>query len=898
MTEPLILRRIKLDNFLSHRDTLIAFSEGVNTFIGENGAGKSSILEAIHYALTGTGWRTGGKAKKPLIHNNENSASVILEFTYQGHDYKIVRYIRTGHGPMDSIHVDGKPVAIGEENVNNTIRRLLGNIVNQLHMIVLIRQGWLTRILTELKESKRISTIDEILGLRGYEEAGERIKELEITSTKDKTIVIRPHSRLEDRIREIRERIEKEYKDLVRKHMEKREEINKISKEIREGEEKLKEYDEKLGKYGEVEKKYNELREEKARKEELKKATEKRLEEVQTKIEEKKRELEEARRKIEENEPYLKIAGLREAIEELEEIIEKLQDTNKKLGNLQELKKQVREALEEAEKHLSGLAPAEGGMEEEAQEWPEDVDDALNLLEKSVVRIRSDIEHMVKDIRDADEKIADFKERLQSIGLSPKDIENTEELYRAAEELEKILEEKRDRLEEVKEEIGRYKSVIEENKRKIRMLRETAEPRCPLCGQPLTPQHKEEVIGRLEGEIREAEARLRNLEDEAGKLREEIGGIEEKIKVVNPETISALEKVVREKRESKEKLMKVFSELKEISGLLHKLEDKLRDIQSQLTDKATDTAAKIAGELGIPLTMPERLYEKASEKLEKALSIKEEAERLRGVIQQLEKNIESLVEEEGRLSKELASLTGESEKIDEELAVVKPMYEELRRIKEEADKLRGSLESLRRNLAGRERELEEIEKEIDSFKERVEGINEAIRKARILGWLRNNIFHRDGLPRRLRPRILRLMENYMEKLMESFNLGFQDIEIDEKYTVYVHPVDNPSIKRPVDLLSGGEQVSIAMAFLLSLYHIVSREKIGFIALDEPTHNLDGDRRRALVQLLKNFQGGRIIPQLLIVTHDETVKDAADRIFMVRKVNGVSNVTVIEPGVEE
>ncbi|PNV77182.1 MAG: hypothetical protein C0200_07515, partial [Thermoproteota archaeon] len=42
---------VDLRNFRSHINTKLDFSDGVIAIIGENGAGKSSILEAINYAL-------------------------------------------------------------------------------------------------------------------------------------------------------------------------------------------------------------------------------------------------------------------------------------------------------------------------------------------------------------------------------------------------------------------------------------------------------------------------------------------------------------------------------------------------------------------------------------------------------------------------------------------------------------------------------------------------------------------------------------------------------------------------------------------------------------------------------------------------------------------------------
>ena len=48
-----MITSVKLDNFLSHRDTELTFDNGITVFIGGNGAGKSSIIDAMTFALFG-----------------------------------------------------------------------------------------------------------------------------------------------------------------------------------------------------------------------------------------------------------------------------------------------------------------------------------------------------------------------------------------------------------------------------------------------------------------------------------------------------------------------------------------------------------------------------------------------------------------------------------------------------------------------------------------------------------------------------------------------------------------------------------------------------------------------------------------------------------------------------
>ena len=47
------IRKIKIHNFKCFRDFETELNPGLNILVGDNEAGKSTILEAIHLALTG-----------------------------------------------------------------------------------------------------------------------------------------------------------------------------------------------------------------------------------------------------------------------------------------------------------------------------------------------------------------------------------------------------------------------------------------------------------------------------------------------------------------------------------------------------------------------------------------------------------------------------------------------------------------------------------------------------------------------------------------------------------------------------------------------------------------------------------------------------------------------------
>ena len=47
----MILNKVKLHDFISHRNTELLLGYGINVVVGPNGAGKTSILDAISFAL-------------------------------------------------------------------------------------------------------------------------------------------------------------------------------------------------------------------------------------------------------------------------------------------------------------------------------------------------------------------------------------------------------------------------------------------------------------------------------------------------------------------------------------------------------------------------------------------------------------------------------------------------------------------------------------------------------------------------------------------------------------------------------------------------------------------------------------------------------------------------------
>jgi exonuclease SbcC len=104
----------------------------------------------------------------------------------------------------------------------------------------------------------------------------------------------------------------------------------------------------------------------------------------------------------------------------------------------------------------------------------------------------------------------------------------------------------------------------------------------------------------------------------------------------------------------------------------------------------------------------------------------------------------------------------------------------------------------------------------------------------------------------------------------------------------IYDVYGPVGKTTLDMISGGERIAVALALRLGITKALSGGTLELIMLDEPTIHLDTFRRSELIDILKRMS---IIPQMIIVTHDVDLEEAAENIIKVEKVEEISRVMV-------
>ena len=139
--------------------------------------------------------------------------------------------------------------------------------------------------------------------------------------------------------------------------------------------------------------------------------------------------------------------------------------------------------------------------------------------------------------------------------------------------------------------------------------------------------------------------------------------------------------------------------------------------------------------------------------------------------------------------------------------------------------------------------------------------------------IRSSVFNRDGLvSSSLRTRALSLISIKASEYIQIFNVGLSRISLVEKPREIKVVCYGNRGEIDTNSLSGGEKVAVSLAIRMGIAFLMGASKIDFIILDEPTTNLDEERRRSFVKIVSEIfdKGTGPLNQLIIITHDEEI----------------------------
>ena len=327
-----MITSIELGDFLAHSETKLEFEKGVTIFVGENGAGKSSIIDGITFSLFGQHTR---KSNKGLIKRGSNQGYSKIEFSINGKQYETVRKIDSKGGlvaTFSEITKEGRvEIAAGErkqfgESMTEQVEKTIGMDFEKLKIASIVQQGELNSIINaKPKEFKEL--LNAIIGIDKLDVASESMKKV----TKEFREKIKTDLGYDDTHIEILER------DLERSQLEIKEaepEKNQLELKQKQIHEELK----KLQKELEIETpKIDKIKQLELRKDELLRYVKETMKEIQQKISENERKIRDCEGCFDEIKLKVDFESKIQKVEEaVEDTLRKIQEMTSQIASLKE----------------------------------------------------------------------------------------------------------------------------------------------------------------------------------------------------------------------------------------------------------------------------------------------------------------------------------------------------------------------------------------------------------------------------------------------------------------------------------------------------------------------------------------------------------------------------------
>lgn len=175
-----VIEELRVNNFEGYKRAQVSFANGLNLIKGRNSAGKSTLLDALLFALYG---EVPGVHKRLLVSRlpgrGELSAYVRFKSPASGSVVEVLRAGKLdGKGRYQTsrlaLLIDGKEVAVeGDEDLRRKVAESLGASLRKFVNLIYVRQGRLRDTLEPRKED-----MDLILGVTAVKELKEQMEEV------------------------------------------------------------------------------------------------------------------------------------------------------------------------------------------------------------------------------------------------------------------------------------------------------------------------------------------------------------------------------------------------------------------------------------------------------------------------------------------------------------------------------------------------------------------------------------------------------------------------------------------------------------------------------------------------------------------------------------------------
>ena len=914
----MIFKRLRLKNFKSYANEIINFDKGITVIVGENGAGKSSIFEAISFALFKQ--HTAGKLDD-LVRNNTENMSVELDFISRGKEYRIIRDKNKSKSvsrllTKTSSDSEFMSLCSGEREVSDNVQAILDMDANLFLNAIYVRQGEIAELVDKTPADKK-RLIGKLLGLDSLETAWKNLSPL-ISEYENKLSEIKGKLYSKDALKEEYETKSKELNALKSRGHELESQIEEVKNLISEISESKRNMEREKEIY---ETQMNNLSNEKQTLERLEKDKHV-LQENLDKIRESEEEIERLEKYVSKLDVYLdfeksvvSIQSLKESEIEIEDKI----DSIKEQKQLVHAKKEGYNNYLKSDELITKLNNQKIDLEKELA--------TITQLEKDKKELLQNIE---SDRNNIEEFFSLSKEKLLDYGVSQDDLAEVDDLKKLGDTTNKLLEDISTKIEDLTNDINSKKENIVAFKQAIgaaeKPLEELAdvENKCPVCQSDIDDAKKEELISQYKNDIEE-----------------------------NTKAISESEETIRLFTKNKDSFKEKESKVKKLSEDILEYKYKFSNLQKDLQrlhdiDEGLDTKDYIGNKLGELILQIAREkenresfkqdhddYNKSKGALDVLGSQTEAEYKLKQIVNEIDvhvKNIKLAIENDSHLSGDMDNL--ELKQRIDDLKEKNEQYNQLKGFVKNKNNIVSQFESVKEDIGVSNNQLDIIQNKIDASaydKEKYEQIiyrdemysrrhesftnelSEIKGRARELinvhkslaEKIKNNdrfqkehdnisqylvllkdireLYGKNGIQKELRNNSRPIIQKNTKKFFDDFNFNYSDLILDDDYNVVVR---GPEGESSMSMVSGGEKIAIALALRLGITKSMAKGDLETILLDEPTIHLDDARRQELINLLKEMS---MLPQMIIVTHENQLESAADNLIKVEKENGISKI---------
>jgi len=900
----MIINSLTLENFKSHKNTKLTFNENISLILGSNGAGKSSILEAISYSLfkdfNGT---IDSLIRKPADEDDlVKQMLVTIEFTHNNIKYRLQRGKKGNRSIAELKFLENDRYVLkcnGDKNVTHDIEHILELDSKSFLNAVYIRQGDITDLIEKTAADKK-ELIAKLLNIDSFETAWKEIKELQ-------RIYEDKYNKNEGSL-EKKERITEDNKNIQENIDNNKIILEKEINEAKELENEVKEEEIEVTKLQSEKTKYESLIDKKDIIEDILKSN------IKTK-----KENEERLKNIEENEEEIKKLKKETkklpALEELIELKSEIDTNNTEISDLNneinEINKntQLKLDTEVAHKNIeiinNELKEFKNEKEKINKEFTEykSIDAQINEKKSTLKKIKDELQKASENAT----------ELFDTYFNSPESIETKIKIEK--EKTESEIEELRTNINNNDSQISVLNNNLKATEKSLKEL-ELTEDTCPICQSEISHEKHKELSNKYNENIcnysteletikkinKDNELYLTDKKNYLQKINEiSVEVLKEKndeFKILNDE-IKEIKQKIPEDYDGQTLLNKIELEIKEKEDLLKKLREEdqkyffavnrlkeLRDKNelineinqlNQINQNKKNKCKEIIQKYAVRdnLTLQIKNLKIQEKKLNKLIGQVQEKQLVTEKIKEMDEEISSKEET-------LDNITSDIENINYDNKIYDSVYNTYTQNKTKYEEKKINIVKLETEIKKDEdnitknnnilKELEDIALEQKNLKDYLQLLDR-----------QREIYSKDGVQKDLRKNVRPLIEKETLDIFNEFDFDYSGIKLDEDYNITIY---NKNEELDSKIISGGEKIVIALSLRLGIAKVLSENKTDLLILDEQTIHLDEERRKSLIDIIREIN---FVPQMIVVTHDDEMESLSNNIIKITKQNGISAI---------